>query len=71
MRQRNTLLYGGNTRSSKHVPEENATHLYTESFATELRSSTDDSGTRSDVIADGVALALVQRMGGVAVFIVP
>ena len=47
------------------------THLSTESVATELHSSTVDSGTRSDVLADGVALALVQCMGGVAVFLVP
>ena len=72
MRQRNALLYGGkHAFVHQHVPEKNATHLYTESVATELRSSTDDSCTRSDVLANGVALALVQRMGGVAVFLVP
>ena len=55
----------------QHVPEKSRTHLYTESVATELRSSTDNSGTRSDVLYDGVVLALVQRMGGVAVFLIP
>ena len=70
--QRNALLYGGKHEFvHQHVPEKNATHLYTESVATELGSSTNDSGTRSDVLADGVALALVQRMGGLAVFLVP
>ena len=68
----NALLYGGNHAFvHQHVPEINATHLFTDSVATELRSSTDDSSTRSDVLVDGVALALVQRMGGVAVFLVP
>ena len=72
MRQRNALLYGGkHAFVHQPVPEKNATHLYTESVATELHFSTDDSGTRSDVLADGVALALVQRMCVVSVFLVP
>ena len=58
MRQRNALLYGGKYAFvHQHVLEKNATHLYTESVATELRSSNDDSGTRPDMLADGLALA--------------
>ena len=39
------------TENTRLSIKKNATHLYTESVATELHSTTDDSGTRSDVLA--------------------